>query len=716
MIKNIGKYEIIEEIGQGGMGVVYKAYDPEIDRKVAIKVILERVPNFGELKAHFRREARSVGKLSHENITIIHDFGEVEDKPYIVMEYLEGKDLREVLDSREPFTVVEKLNLAIQICKGLQHAHSKQVIHRDLKPANIRILNHDKVKIMDFGIAKPAETTLTMTGTAKGTPYYMSPEQIRGLKVDKRTDIFAFGVLLYEILTYKRPFRGKGFTAVMYCIVNEEPRELKLDDSYYSENIGKVIAKCLEKDKDLRYSDFSKVSDDLRKIIDLKKSKTTLPKPKKRPMTPVTIAQKRPKASIKFGVVILSLLMLVIAGLAGWFFFVKQPGSQSISNLPEIVSSEKQKIIAIKSDARKANAGVLAADLFDLALKAEQRGDQQFANKNYEVAKEAYVEAADYFTKSIDAAEKTKTANINQFRENVTKLKQEMLQEKSVATRAKANTNAKKLFNEALAYEIKGDKSFQAGTRDDLVAAQNSYRNASEGYKTARLNVESSTSSRRKNDAEAARLSMESAKKRIPGKRAEKNANPKYKKASQVESEARSQLQQSVFRSGQLSFQQAEGLYVEAKRDIISMLKSNADAAKGLMIQAKLKVDKESYDTAKYKDALKTETKANTAYNNGNYDQAKDLYATVKQGYFEVASESNLRKKQIKVLTRPEIENFINKYKEAFENRDLQSLNLLFGYTKKDFEYWMQFFKKAKDIAVDIESKNLQISGGTADL
>ncbi|MCH8018508.1 serine/threonine protein kinase, partial [candidate division KSB1 bacterium] len=277
-MKKIGKYEILEEIGRGSMGVVYKAHDPLIDRQVAIKVILKGALEIPKVKERFYREARTAGKLSHENITIIYDLGDANDKTYIVMEYLSGHDLRYIIDKKEPLTMGQKLEYAKQICRGLHYAHSHNVIHRDIKPENIKILEDGRVKIMDFGIAKPdtstlkqasleTETLLTQAGMRIGTPWYMSPEQVRGSPVDRRSDIFSFGVLLYEILTYQKPFKGDD-TTVLYKILHEEPEAIKLEESSLSDELLPVVLKCLEKEPDARYNDCSELLNDLGAVFD----------------------------------------------------------------------------------------------------------------------------------------------------------------------------------------------------------------------------------------------------------------------------------------------------------------------------------------------------------------------------------------------------------------------------------------------------------------
>jgi serine/threonine protein kinase len=255
----IGKYEIRDQLGRGGMGTVYRAYDPVMEREVAVKVILDIALDVPEIKERFYREARTAGKLSHENITIIHDVGEDKGRPFIVMEYLSGSDLRTLLERQEPMSAMQKIDIALQICRGLAFSHSKDVIHRDVKPANIRILDDGRVKIMDFGIARLGSSALTSTGAVMGTPYYMSPEQIQGKKVDHRADIFSCGVLLFELFTSQKPFRGDEPTSVMYKIVHEEPEGIDDLPRLYPEELAGILGKMLIKDPAHRYRNLDAV-------------------------------------------------------------------------------------------------------------------------------------------------------------------------------------------------------------------------------------------------------------------------------------------------------------------------------------------------------------------------------------------------------------------------------------------------------------------------
>jgi predicted Ser/Thr protein kinase/tetratricopeptide (TPR) repeat protein len=268
----IGKYEILEELGRGGMGVVYKGYDSLMEREVALKVISDSVLAVPEIRSRFYREARTAGKLSHENITVIYEVGEDEGRPYIAMEYLTGADLGTLLEKGEQISFTQKLDYAIQICRGLSFSHSHGIVHRDIKPANIRIAGRGKVKIMDFGIAKPESSSLTRTGAIIGTPFYMSPEQIQGRKIDTRSDIFSFGVLFFELLTGKKPFSGEESTAVMYKIVYDEPEPIDGSEIGHHKGLRQVILKLLAKNPDKRYQDLAEVAGILEGILTETKS------------------------------------------------------------------------------------------------------------------------------------------------------------------------------------------------------------------------------------------------------------------------------------------------------------------------------------------------------------------------------------------------------------------------------------------------------------
>lgn len=297
MTEKIGKYEIEEKIGVGGFGVVYKGRDPYIKRPVAIKTCQV---DEEEIKKRFFREAEFAGNLRHPNITTIYDFGIEDEIPYIVLEFLTGEDLDKKIKRGDYFSIEEKLRILIEVCKGLHYAHENNIIHRDIKPANIRIQDDGSIKIMDFGIAKSThiESHLTQTGMTLGTAAYLAPEQIRGELVDRRTDIFSLGVLMYEFFTYKKPFQGEIITNIIYNILNVDPPQITSQVIDFPQELEKVVFKCIEKDREKRYSNVQKVQNDLELIlkniqkIDIKKVAESY-----RPTTPFTKTQEEEKTA-----------------------------------------------------------------------------------------------------------------------------------------------------------------------------------------------------------------------------------------------------------------------------------------------------------------------------------------------------------------------------------------------------------------------------------
>lgn len=261
----LGPYEILSPLGVGGMGEVYRARDSKLDRDVAIKVLPESVSADPETLARFEREAKAVAALSHPNILAIHDFGTQNGTAYAVMELLEGETLRGKLEAG-PIPHKQAVDYALQVAKGLSAAHEKGVVHRDLKPENLFVTNDGHLKILDFGLAKrveaiaPGEETSAPTvsghtepGTVMGTVGYMSPEQVRGIPVDHRSDIFSFGAILYELLSGKKAFSRPTAADTMSAILKEEPPELLESGRNISPALDHVVKHCLEKDRDRRF-------------------------------------------------------------------------------------------------------------------------------------------------------------------------------------------------------------------------------------------------------------------------------------------------------------------------------------------------------------------------------------------------------------------------------------------------------------------------------
>jgi len=263
--KTISHYRIVEKLGEGGMGIVYRAHDTSLDRDVALKFLPQYLTSNANEKERFRHEARAASALSHPNITTIHEIGEHEGQLFITMEFVEGRTLKELVESEPPF-IKKAIEIAIQVAEGLAAAHEKGIVHRDIKSENIMHTPKGQAKIMDFGLAKvKGATKLTKAGSTLGTAAYMSPEQAEGEEVDHRSDIFSFGVVLYELLTGKLPFRGEHQAALVYAIVNEEAPPLARFNEKASEDLQRIVSKALAKDRDERYQHADDMLADLRR-------------------------------------------------------------------------------------------------------------------------------------------------------------------------------------------------------------------------------------------------------------------------------------------------------------------------------------------------------------------------------------------------------------------------------------------------------------------
>ncbi len=254
-ISQVGKYTILDVIGTGGMGIVYRANDPAIGRTVAIKMLREAESPGGIFDRFFSREMKSTGNLHHRNIVTVYDTGWQDGKPYLVMEYLEGEPTSKLISERRPLPLVEKLDLVIQVCDGLQYAHDRNIIHRDIKPANVIVLLDGTAKIVDFGLARNTgvESTTVQTGQLVGSLSYMSPEQINSIPVDARSDVFSTGVMLYELLTYQLPFKGDDVASTFVKILREEPKPLAQYGTDFPPGLQAVISRALEKNANDRY-------------------------------------------------------------------------------------------------------------------------------------------------------------------------------------------------------------------------------------------------------------------------------------------------------------------------------------------------------------------------------------------------------------------------------------------------------------------------------
>ena len=250
-----GRYRIIKELGKGTMGVVYQAHDPQIDRQVALKILRPDRMVSDSYVSRFLKEARAIGRLSHPQIVTIYDVGEDHGTIYIAMEFLTGQSLDAVVRSGR-LTAQQAIEIARQVAEALDYAHRKGIVHRDIKPSNIILTEDNQVKLTDFGIAHIEDASagqLTQTGEILGTPVYMSPEQVLGKSVDGRSDLFSLGVILYELITARRPFSGNNIAAIFHSITHDSPQPPTASDPFISKELSQLIIKSLAKEPEARF-------------------------------------------------------------------------------------------------------------------------------------------------------------------------------------------------------------------------------------------------------------------------------------------------------------------------------------------------------------------------------------------------------------------------------------------------------------------------------
>jgi len=291
----VGRFTIVRTIGEGGMGVVYLAQDPDFKREVALKVLHSDIASNPTKRKRFVREGKFLNALTHTGIASVYEVGEADDRVFIAMEYVEGPTLTVEIKKKGRLPVERALKMGRHIASALGEAHEMGIIHRDVKPDNVIVCEGDKVKILDFGIAKSSDplpvstddTTadLTTKGQLLGTPAYMSPEQAKGLPVDQRSDVFSMGIVLYEMLTGRRPFAGETWQELIIAVNRETPKPMKQFNQDVSDELQKIVDRCLQKSAEPRYKNCAGVAAALDKLV-VAQTRARMPKSSQKAMPP----------------------------------------------------------------------------------------------------------------------------------------------------------------------------------------------------------------------------------------------------------------------------------------------------------------------------------------------------------------------------------------------------------------------------------------------
>lgn len=310
---NYGRYQIIDELGKGSMGVVYKAHDPQIDRIVALKVLRQDRMANTDFVQRFMKEAKAIGRLSHPNIVTVYDVGQDNDSIYIAMEFLEGSALSEIIKSG-PMSCEQVVAIGIQVADALNYAYRKGIVHRDVKPTNIIVTPEGQAKLTDFGIARiedPLAQQQTQIGEILGTPAYMSPEQVKGQQIDNRSDLFSLGIILYELCTGKRPFTGDSMMAIFRQIMETEPPDPATVTPALHPALAATVMRSIRKKPDDRYQTGQELAEALKKCLAPEVAETPAPQ-----------AERRAAKSKPVGLYLVSLALLLGVIIGGVYLFL----------------------------------------------------------------------------------------------------------------------------------------------------------------------------------------------------------------------------------------------------------------------------------------------------------------------------------------------------------------------------------------------------------
>jgi serine/threonine protein kinase len=380
-MNNIGKYKILGILGQGGMGIVYKGLDPDIERKVAIKTIrfetITAGPHREELLNRVMREAKAAGRLNHPNIVTIYDVVREGNLTYIVMQYVDGQNLQARIDSGQVFSLPQIVDLLAPISDALDYAHKNGIVHRDIKPGNILIDESGKPYLADFGVARIETSTITQAGTALGTLSYMSPEQVKGEAVDSRSDIFALGVILYELLSGKRPFGGDNLSSIVYKIVHEPPLRITEVNKNLKPGCETVIEKALAKNPTERYQSCQEMIVDLQKA--LQASESSLAEMSRE--AKIAVSHGRKKKGFVFAAAIVA--FVVVAG--GLYLALSPKSAKSIRAPVSGQEANHQEISPVTRSAGESSGvlSILSADDREVEENLKKL-EESFSAKNYE--------------------------------------------------------------------------------------------------------------------------------------------------------------------------------------------------------------------------------------------------------------------------------------------------------------------------------------------
>ena len=724
--KSISHYKIVEEIGRGGMGVVYRAHDTTLDRDVALKFLPPHLLENEESKKRFHNEAKAASALDHPNICTIFEFGEFQNQSYIAMALVEGESLETRL-AKGPLSVKQTIELAKQVVRGLAAAHKKGIVHRDLKPANIMTDQNGIVKIMDFGLARREEhTQVTQSGSTLGTLSYMSPEQVRGEIVDARSDLWSLGVILIEVLTGNRPFTGDYDAAILFKILNEDASGMAAIRNI-SNPLFSLIEGLLEKDREVRTEDANSFLNKLNKIQPEELTLTIVDIPdQKRPISKESLTSRfiREIRRRKFIPIVGSYLMVSIGLFEVGPYFIDQykfdPRWHQVILICILSGFPIAGIIAYfhgrkGPDKLRGVEVLLYASVIVLASAFSVLSWQSAPGMPAKLAQ----------TQSKTEAE---TEALNKIRQEVVEIRTEMLVEKTAADKIDANIKANVYYDDAIQQEIVGNEKMTAGGKESLRAAKMAFTMAKDGYQKARDEAASSVNIERpaKPNIESRVVQMRSdmmdIKTQLPGSQTDKKRNNQYQQAIAREEKGDGEFDAKDFNAALFSFENAKMLYAEAKVNILATLKDNANNAKTSMNAAKENVQQNDFTNAKYQKAIQFETDGNTAYSQNDFNAAASHFKDAELNFGQVVTEAALMEKEKTDSERERIsiieqgvKSVIDKFKGSLEKKNIEGVRSLFtNLIQSERDKWRKTFRRINIQRVQIAQESIKFGENSA--
>ena len=661
-MQTLGKYQLIEQLGQGGMGAVYRAHDPIIGRDVAIKVIVRHVVDDPVTRKRFYREAQSAGRLSHPNVTVIHDVGEHDGAPYIVMELLSGVDLREAMQADE-MTLAQKLDIMLQVAQGLNYAHRHEIIHRDIKPDNVRVLEGGRVKVMDFGIARFAadESTLTAANKSLGTPKYMAPEQIEGIEIDRRADIFSYGVVLYEFVTGTNPFDAPNVGAIIYRIMQAEPPPLDTSGPGHAQ-LQEVLDRCLAKDRESRYDNFTEVIRDLQAVLDMVEGRTSVGDTTDTVISFAPATQGR-RVAVGAGI---GLLVVALAAGGAWWYLQQEGG---------LAGSEPDGTAMAPTTATLPLPDTAAAPILDVPLES---------------------------------------LSLDEMRQEADRLRTTMQVARRAATRAGAASDG--AYELADASVAEAEEAYSQGDRAGYEAAQLAYARAAQGFQAALVAAERRSDARTSSQdrAPVAQAQTPPPTSRPPA-RQPAGERTQQERAAQEPTAQEPTADAGPSISGGLRLQPGETPREETPPPSSARPRStgsqpSADRATEAAQRAATRVAQPLRQDVRYARAQMLRGDADAAYAQRDYLRAFRYQTLAERLYGAISPQPTSDAALDQAL-----ESFVALYQRALQNRERETLEGLFpDFTSADAQVWNQYLDEGGEVNLFTTTADFETGGENA--